>query len=666
MNAYNPFTRLIFSQAPDGVVDPTIIDPLGIRAIDQICSSNAHVRAAIQHATYLVVGNGLNLKLTQPSTGRTFKMNEDMALVVEREIQPFVAEFFKHILFFGFCVYNSKESEIMEGLTIPNIPKLGSWDLIMAYREENMSKVYFVIDSGDQLRGRTIKSANTKPFGIMKGAHVAVAESPDTEGRLRSCMSGIYTHILRLYELQNDVVECSKKKASPPFVVESSSTGNNLMQNYAVGPLSAVRYTEGDILNTEEQYSAFINAKSERELHLAVASATLQRAGYGVTHPNPIDPIRPYHKTIGSSWETPFKLPHGQTVSNVPNPETISVYSRVVDEILTIIAIAVGIGKESLLPSGGRGAYAANAEMQMRETDGRVKAWQAQIVPLISQILENVWKLSDDDVIMNLSQETESINTEGIQFADGSYSLDATNDYYSSDVEKSSADYMRMLDEQLFTRFYPQDPELRVPLSNYLTDGQFQSQTRHVRLDDVQKVAKNLPDRIRVTVSFNQAPLTTTNSLIQAREQNMISDENFKSQFLNITGIPSGFMLTQEESEQQRLRDQYRTLDTTYKQGLLNLKLDALREQLPVNAGSKRARELLDNSLLDGKSPQLTENGEPQLDNPSDESESPLDNQSDVPSSKRKKTSNNQQESGGQVSKSESSRETIRNKVAGE
>lgn len=661
----NPLLHLIFSKAPTGVIDPVMIDMGSIIAIESICASNPYVRAAVEQATYLVVGNGINIKLTQRSTGRVFPTTNDMAIVMEREIQPFIADFFKQILYYGFCVYNTKESSIIQGLVVPNIPKFGSWDLIVAYLEKDMSSVYFVVDSKTLGRNRSIASAKTNPFGVMKGASVAVVEHPTPEGKLRSCMVGIYDQILRLHGLQNDLVECSSKRAHPDFVTESSAVGNNLLQNYAQTPPSSTRYMEGDILALEEEYSNFTEGLRAKQLNLAIQQANLQRAGYKVIQPNPLDPMRPISKEVGSSWASPFRLPHGQTVSHIAQPDTISTYKEAVSEILTSIALAIGIPKEWLLPSGSRASHAANAELQMKETDGRVKAWQTRIIPVIADILEKIWNLGDEELIVELCGTTPPTTDKGSELVDNSYFPKQTEDYYSNDNgEESLVEYMGMVDEQLFTKLSPTDPKLRELLSHYLNEESNSQTTREVNLADILGNPSKTLDELRVTVAFNQAPLTTKQSLIEARERCIIGEQDFKTQFLNVSGIPSWFQLDEEESRRQRTSDLYAKLDEIYKQEVLKIKIEALRAEMPQKIGSKRSL-----SELDGQATELSSQESSDNSGTLSESEtisSPLTNPS-----KKKKTNDTRpdkqqqrQENGGQVSRSEILRERVINKVS--
>ena len=374
------------------------VDPEHLALVEDFSCEDINVRTALISMNSNMLGNGLEVSVVTFSDKKS--MSEPLKYYIEREVAPLLDTFLVDVINWGFSVYIKTPSRELIGFSKPSRPPLISWQLIMTYR--NNVREYHVVDRDLYRNTGSIRQS------IMRNAYLSMVFPPRDDGRLNSPMEVLMPHVTRYSKFWKQIDKVSDALSNPKPIIE---VDNGKSQGNSTDAALMTKFAENDLISIEEEYDMKIDETQVRRLEKASELVDYFNKGYHVSY----DPRIQRHVAImeNNPINGAFVLPRGQKISRPNLPSTLGQIDKVMDMIMSKVALLLGASQSSS-SSGGGASHAANTELELRFINDRIKAFQNKLIPEIEKMFENIWKRqinrSRKKIIYDLKKELNMEN----------------------------------------------------------------------------------------------------------------------------------------------------------------------------------------------------------------------------------------------------------------
>ena len=474
----------------DTLENVTSISLAELAGIRTLCDNSAHVRSIIEFLLSYISGPGINIGLE--GLYHKIDLEKVMPGLIQNELIPFVNEFIKCQLLWGFCVVVDVDSEEQIGLKIPVVARFGSWNLKFGFKDNK--KIWKVYESKGIL--------STSEY---KEARVYELFPPRENGLLTSPLYTVRREIQNLTALWNNTMTASFSLSNPEIVVETIPEPRGKTNDSITDPTET--YFSDYVLDPDSnRYKKDRDIISRDRFEIAVEEHNMTTVGEMINTTN----ARSIYRGLSSydnvsakeinrrnlSLKNALVLPEGKKiVNNSTAPSILNNTDELIRNITITICTTLGVSQSFFVKSGKM--HAANTEMELINMNSSIQNIQKKISYLLDKVMEHSW----DDVLSEIDFAT-------------------FDNVYSETVEDEHLG--EILDEDDLTVIYIAQ----------------------------QLLYTSIKDSITVIVGFNRIPYTTTSRIIELYNLGIINHDTLSNYMAKLTGIKQSDISSKKERKE--------------------------------------------------------------------------------------------------------------------
>ena len=538
--ASNKYTQYNAVDIPlDELENVVFIDNNFLKYIRDISDNSSHVNSILNFLLAYISGPGVSICLE----GLYHKTDLDKVMpnLIKYELIPFIEEFVREQLLWGFCVVVPVDSEHQMGVKVPKVARINSWRVCFGYKENKKYWKVYKTNVSYNIKSRDLSG------DVYKEARVYELFSVRDDGQLRSPINSVKHEIYNLSVLWENSMRASSSLANPELLVETNpydpkthrrnnetliDPADNYYAEHQFEP-DPYRYRfESDQANKERFsiVSEEIRINNEKSQNYAC----YDRGSTSYYDENKYEKQEMRRRLNG--WKNTIVFPEGQKVTTSPSPSILNITDDLMKNLLSSICNSFGISSSIFIR--GTKMYSSNVEMELLNMNSSIQNMQHKISILLDKIMEDIW----EDLLLNIKSTT----------FDRVFMKEIGEDESKQILDTSDLKAIYMI-QQILTI--------------------------------------TINSSIRISIGFNRIPYTTVDKIKELYETKVINHDTFCHYMAKLTGIRSGDIASKKEREELMEKENVYQDDDKIKQKedrriIKNSKLFSINNKEDKNSGN--------------------------------------------------------------------------------